>query len=244
MLFFLSWGSVLNYLAYRLLYAIPLVRWPICGDCKTPYALHNLIPVVSWLLLQGTCPTCNSTVSALFPGIELFTVIIGSFLIAYIVPTYQVAYFVFFSALIITIRTDLETMLILRAATVWLIPGGFLLSAYGLLPISLLESISGTIFGYGILWLISSLFYQLRGIKGLGEGDPELLAFIGSFIGIAGCWATLLIGSILGSCIGIALLLTGRATRATYLPFGPFLALGALIYVIYEPIISWFLWQR
>jgi leader peptidase (prepilin peptidase) / N-methyltransferase len=206
------------------------------------FPLYDLIPLISWVTLQGRCRSCNHPISLLFPFIELITVGIGSLLFYHIDPLYRITYFIFFSGLIITIRTDLEKFLILRLATLWLIPLGLFFSLRGLLPIDFLDSFLGTLFGYSILASISWLFYRLRGIKGLGEGDPELLALIGAFTGIVGCWSTLVIGSLLGSCVGICLLISGKATRTTYLPFGPFLALSAIFYVVYQQQLSTFFW--
>lgn len=238
-MFLLCWGALLNFFGYRLLHNIPLFRWPFCEACKTPCTLYELVPCISWLLLQGKCRFCSQSISPLFPLIELVTLILGStlFLTNTISHVYRIPYFLFFSALIITIRTDLESLLILRLTTLWLIPCGIFLSMLRLLPIAWWSSLGGCLLGYGSLWLISGIFYRLRGIKGLGEGDPELLAFIGSYIGLCGCWATLLIGSMIGSIVGIALLTTGYVTRTTYVPFGPFLAIGAILYVLYEPTI-------
>ncbi len=132
-------------------------------------------------------------------------------------------------------RTDLETMLISRLVTVPLIPIGFILSCTDHIPIIPLDSVMGAAIGYISLWLISAIFYACTGKQGIGEGDFELLAGIGSFTGIFGIWACLMIGSILGSVIGITYLaMTGTLQRHAQLPFGLFLAMGAILYVIGE----------
>ena len=230
----LYWGAVLNFLAYRLLYGVSLIQWPACVVCKTPNLLHDLIPVLSWYRSQGKCRSCHQNISWLFPAVEILTVVLCGILFFTVSSPYQYAYFLFFSALIITIRTDLEAFLILRVVTLWLIPCGMALSILGLLPISFIDSCLGSAVGYTSLWLISVIFYRLRGFKGLGEGDPELLASIGAFTGLLGCWSTLIVGSSIGSIVGIYLLATGRATRTTYLPFGPFLAFGAILYILFN----------
>jgi leader peptidase (prepilin peptidase)/N-methyltransferase len=149
------------------------------------------------------------------------------------VPTdYFLAYFVFISALIVTIRSDLETMLISRLVTLFLIPLGVIFSALGLLPISPFDSIAGTLLGYGSLWLTATVFYWCTKKEGIGQGDFELLAFIGSFTGLLGCWMTLLIGSVAGSVVGIMYLCLSKKGRETRIPFGPFLAVGAIVYIL------------
>ncbi|MBN1549755.1 prepilin peptidase [Candidatus Babeliales bacterium] len=148
------------------------------------------------------------------------------------VPTiYFWPYFIFFSALIVTLRTDLETMLISRFMTLTLVPLGFGLSLLGYLPISWYESLTGSVLGYGILWTVAKLFKVVTSKDGLGEGDMELMALIGAFLGPLGCWITLLVGSLFGSIVGLMIQLI---THRRLIPFGPFLALGAMTYVLLE----------
>ncbi len=149
-------------------------------------------------------------------------------------PKFLFAYFIFFSALIVTIRTDLETMLISRYVSLFLVPLGILLSSLGLLPISAMESIIGALFGYGILWITATVFWLITKKEGMGQGDFELLAFIGSFTGIFGCWITLIMASLAGSLIGICYMMITGKKRNLKIPFGPFLALGAIIFVILQ----------
>lgn len=161
-------------------------------------------------------------------------------IVLWIDPYYWFAYFLFFSALIVTIRTDLEQMLISRYATLLLIPFGWILSAIDWLPISLYESVIGSILGYGILFCVGHIFTRITGKVGLGQGDLELLSFIGSFTGPAGCIMTLFIGSTLGAAIGIAYISLFKQNRATMIPFGPFLAMGAMMYALFQNGLSLF----
>lgn len=151
-----------------------------------------------------------------------------------IVTTEQIywpAYALFFSALIVTIRTDLETMLISRYVTLALVPIGVLLSLFNLLPISLYTSIFGALFGYYLMWSIRALFKLLTGKIGIGQGDLDLMALIGSFTGALGCWITLSIGSVVGALLGSIYLTATKQSTTRPLPFGPFLALSACIYI-------------
>jgi leader peptidase (prepilin peptidase)/N-methyltransferase len=174
-------------------------------------------------------------ISFLYPFIELLTAITMSMLLSLIDMHYFFAYFIFFSALIITIRTDLETMMISRFMTLFLVPFGILCSMLGLLPISPVESIIGALLGYSILYCIAFLFYRRTGKEGIGQGDLDLLSFIGSCTGIYGCWISLLIGSVLGSLVGIIYILISKANKKNIkIPFGPFLSLGAICFVLYQ----------
>ena len=210
--------------------------------------LYDNIPILSWLLLGGKCRNCHQSISLLYPFIEILTALVLSLLYIFIPLHYFFAYFIFFSALIVTIRSDIETMLISRFATIFLVPFCWYCSAYGLLPLSLIESISGAMFGYFFLFTINSIFKYLRNIDGIGEGDFDLILFIGSFTGILGCWISITLGSMLGSLYGLSTLFLSKDTNVfeqslqnTKIPFGPFLALGALLFTFAQKQIFYYL---
>lgn len=240
--FFLCWGSFLNVLAYRLIQGKSIVRpRSACPKCQTVIAWYDNIPIFSWLFLQGKCRTCKKPISLLYPCIEIITTIALILLYSNISLHYFFGYFIFFSALIVTIRSDIETMLISRYATVFLAPCGFLMSVYGFIPLSPRESICGAFFGYFFLFSVNAIFKYWRDIDGIGEGDFDLLFFIGSFTGIIGCWISIMIGSLLGSLYGIINLLIAphhqnyrNTANITKIPFGPFLACGALIFIFIQ----------
>ena len=234
-LFFLSWGSFLNVVAYRLIHGQSIILpGSYCPSCKHSLAWYDNLPIVSWLLLCGKCRYCKKTISWLYPFIELFTLISMIALFAMIDSQFWLAYFVFFSALIVTIRTDLQFMLISRFVTIFLIPAGYLFATLGWLPITLWQSIWGSIFGYLVLLGAAKLFAWATGKQGMGQGDLELLAFIGAFIGPWGCWITLMLASTIGAFAGIAYMILSRQKSGIKIPFGPFLALGAILFVLYQ----------
>ena len=216
---------------FRLIRKKSLLGRSACPRCKTTLAWYDLVPIVSWIILKGHCRACNKPISCLYPFIELLTgllAVLGAILID---SQYQLGYAIFFSALIVTIRTDFERMLISRYMTWCMVPVAFALCLIDHLPLSLMESIIGTLGGYGIIWLIAYLFVKVRKIQGLGEGDLDLLAMIGAFTGIGGAWLSLFLGAFLGSIVGIAILLKTKKLRAK-IPFGPWLSAGAIIYVL------------
>jgi leader peptidase (prepilin peptidase)/N-methyltransferase len=160
-------------------------------------------------------------------------------------PTaYFLSYFIFFSALIVTIRSDLETMLMSRFVTIFLLPIAFLLASLKLLPITLTESIIGALLGYTFLFIVARVFSFFTGKDGIGQGDLELLAFIGSFLGIIGCWISLFIGSLIGSISGIIYIILFGKKHTIKLPFGPFLACGAISYTLFHRILIAFLFNQ
>lgn len=240
--FFACWGSFLNVLAYRLIRSEDI----IFSRSHCPYCLHTIywydnIPIISWLLLKAKCRHCNNTISALYPFIELLTVFL-SFALFFSVPFISfIPYFIFFSALITIIRSDLESLLISQFTTIFLVPVGFLSSACRYLPITFQESLFGACIGYLFLYLVAFIFYKITKKQGIGEGDMELMALIGSFTGIIGCWASLLIASITGSILGLCYTIIYKPKESIRIPFGPFLALGAIVYVLFQQIIFMFL---
>ena len=190
--------------------------------------------------LQGRCRWCRKPISYLYPFIELLSVVLFTLLWISPVSDYFLGYFIFISALVVTIRTDLESMLVSRFVTLYLAPIGALLAYLQLLPLSASQSILGSSVGYGMLALIAYLFEYATGREGMGQGDLDLLACIGGFIGPMGCWFTLLIASVSGACLGMVYLHTTKQARTTKIPFGPFLACGALIYLFWQEEILYF----
>lgn len=230
---FLCWGSFLNVVGYRLVKGSSLLGRSACPHCKKYIAWYDLIPILSWFILKARCRNCRKKITPLYPAIELITGIVLTAMLVYIEPTYWPAYFLFFSALIVTIRTDSQYMLISRYMTLFMIPVGVACSYLQLLPITMTESIAGAIAGYGILWLIAHFFKKYRKKEGMGQGDLDLLAMIGSFTGLLGIWVTLFLGALFGSIIGITIAVK-KKRHMVKIAFGPWLALGAIIYVFFQ----------
>jgi len=124
-------------LAYRLVHDVTFFKKrSFCPKCFKTIHWYDNIPVISWIILLGRCRNCKNKISILYPFIELFTTFALT-LLFYTVPlNYFFAYFIFFSALIITLRTDLETMLISRLVTIFLIPSGLVFSYFKLIQIT------------------------------------------------------------------------------------------------------------
>lgn len=238
LLIFLAWGSYLNSLGYRLLNIEFFHKTrSFCPHCKTIIVWHDNLPILSWFILQGQCRSCKQPISWLYPFIEIITTIILVSLHQLIPFHYFPAYFIFFSALIVTIRTDFDEMLISRYVTLYLIPIAYTAALYHRLPISLLNAIIGSLCGYFLLWFTKKIFYIISGKDGLGQGDLELLAFIGAFTGPFGCWITLTIGSCIGTIFSL-ILMTIYKQKIIKIAFGPYLSIGAIIFVLFQNQIS------
>lgn len=260
-LFGLCWGSFLNVVAYRSLHDQSFFKpRSYCPACKVKLAWYDNIPVISWLFLQGKCRSCKKAISWLYPFIEVITAFIAwsiffrlpvdvlgvlAFdffnqpfidvirLLPFELVRYQLACGLFFSALIVAVRTDLEALVIPQIFSLWLVPVWVASAAYGITLISWQQSILGGMLGYVVLWGVAKLFTYATGKDGLGVGDMELLACIGSFAGPSGAWLSLMLASIVGTLLGGTYLMVTGKEKTTRIPFGPFLALGALWYVLF-----------
>lgn len=246
LLFGLVWGSFLNVIAYRVTFDRPFfTQRSACPSCNTTISFYDNIPVVSWILLRRSCRFCHAPISPIYPFIEITTGCVVTMLVfstfgAPLPPltTSEIllflTYLLFFSALIIATATDLHGMIIPQMVTLYLIPVGMLLSYTTVLPLTVFESFLGACFGYSILWITGVIFKAFTHQQGIGEGDMELLAMIGSFLGLQGVLITIMYGSILGCIGGIMYLFIAKKGKETPIPFGPFLALGATVFYIIE----------
>jgi leader peptidase (prepilin peptidase)/N-methyltransferase len=246
----LCWGSFLNSVGHRMLHNESLVTMrPHCSSCKEVSAWYDVIPVLSWFIVRGRCRSCSAAISYLYPLIEITMGILTTALFYHVWPhgiaalwphipfhasmTF-VSYMLFFSALLVGSRTDLQAMVVYQATTVWLIPWGVFAAYEGWLTISCTESIIGLGVGFCFLWLISLLFKYAVGKDGLGFGDVELIAMIGSFLGPLGVLYTIMIGSFLGLFVGVGYLFATAQEWKIRIPFVPFLALGASLYFFFQ----------
>ena len=231
----LCWGSFLNVVAYRLVTAQDFVfDRSRCPTCQHKLAWYDLMPLVSWCILAGKCRSCKHSISIVYPLVELLTAVVLTALWYYIPQQYFLAYFIFISALLITVSSDLHTMLISRFVTLFLVPAGIIASYFNFLPITVFDSIAGAFMGPFFLWSIARFFTLIRNKEGIGQGDIDLLAFIGAFLGVIGSWFALCIAACTGALVGMLYIAISRLNVSTArIPFGPFLAMGAIIVVFF-----------
>jgi leader peptidase (prepilin peptidase)/N-methyltransferase len=241
-LFGLALGSFLNVCIYRLPRRAS-INWPAshCTACQRPLAWYENVPVVSWLALRGRCRTCGEPISVMYPIVELVTGAV--FVAGYVIygPTPLLAARLLFAcAMIVLFAIDLRHHILPNVITLPGIVVGFVLSLA--LPPGWVASLIGLLAGGGILFAIAEAYYRLRGIEGLGMGDVKMLAMIGAFLGWPLMLVTLVLASLAGSLVGVALIVSGRGDMKLALPFGTFLAAGALVAAVAgEPLLAWYL---
>jgi leader peptidase (prepilin peptidase)/N-methyltransferase len=235
-------GSFLNVCIYRLPRRESLV-WPAsrCTSCERPLSWYDNVPIVSWLVLGGRCRTCRAPISAAYPIVEAITsaVFVGAALV-YGLSWLLVVRLVFASALIVLFVIDLRHRILPNAITLPGIAAGFVASWF--LAPGWLSSLIGIVAGGGILLVMAEGYYRVRGQEGLGMGDVKMLAMIGAFLGWPLMVLTLVLASCAGSIVGVSLIASGRGRLQAALPFGTFLALGALVAAVAgDGILAWYL---
>lgn len=237
-------GSFLNVVICRMPQGQSIVSPPShCPVCNHNIPFYLNVPILSYLLLKGKCKFCNASISIRYPLVELTTGIIslGLFLKFGPMPT-TLFYFIFCAVLIAISFIDLDHQIIPDKLS---LPGILIFSTSCIFVphMQFVSVIWGILAGGGILYLVALFYYLIRKHQGMGGGDIKLLAMIGAATGVKGVFFTLFTGSVFGTLGGVgALILTKSAqNRQTKIPFGPFLSLGAILYIFWgDPIIRWY----
>ncbi len=236
-------GSFLNVCIYRLPREESIVSpGSRCPHCKTPIRFYDNIPIISFLLLGGKCRYCHHSISIQYPVIEGITALSSLFLFVHFgVSLSYIIYFAFVSALIVITAIDLYHQIIPDVISLPGIGAGVLASL--ILPnISFWDSLIGLISGGGILFLVATGYQWLFKREGMGGGDVKLLAMIGAFLGWKAVILTILLSSLIGSIVGVVLILIKGKDFKYAIPFGPFLSLGAALSLFFgEDLIRWYL---
>jgi leader peptidase (prepilin peptidase) / N-methyltransferase len=235
-------GSLFNVIIYRLPANESIVRpGSHCPRCSHPIPFHDNIPLLSYLILWGRCRYCGEHISLRYPLVEGLTgvVVLVLFLRYGWVPQFLVEC-VLASLLILVTFIDLDTELIPDVLSLSGLVLGFAFSF--LTPrVSWLDSLLGMVLGGGFFYLIAVGYQQFRHKDGLGGGDIKLLAMIGAFLGWPGVVFTVLTASVIGTVVGSVVMWRSRKGLDTRLPFGPFLAGGAMLYLFWgEAFYHWY----
>jgi leader peptidase (prepilin peptidase)/N-methyltransferase len=234
-------GSFLNVCTYRLPLGESIVHpRSRCTSCGRTLTWFDNLPVLSWAALGGRCRTCKQPVSWMYPAVEVVTALV--FVITYLtygLTLLSLVRVVFACALIVLFVTDLQHKILPNVITLPGIVVGFVCSVF--LPPGWMSSLIGLAVGGGFLLAIAEAYYRIRGQEGLGMGDVKLLAMIGAFLGWKLVLLTLVFASFTGSLAGGVLIASGRGNMKYALPFGTFLAVGALFAATWgEPIADWY----
>ena len=234
-------GSFLNVCIYRLPRGLSPVRpRSSCTSCGHVLAWYENVPLLSYAVLRGRCRGCGASISLIYPIVEAITGVM--FLSAYLLygpSLLLVVRLVFGCAMVVLFVIDLHHRILPNVITLPGIVVGFLCSL--LVGPGWQSSLIGIVAGGGSLWGIAEIYYRVRHEEGLGMGDVKMLAMIGAFLGWKLVLLTLILASLSGTIVGLGVLLLKRESMKYALPFGTFLALGAIVAAVAgDPIIGWY----
>jgi leader peptidase (prepilin peptidase) / N-methyltransferase len=235
-------GSFMNVCIYRLPRGLSPVRpRSSCPSCGHVLSWYENVPVVSYLVLRGRCRACRASISPMYPIVEFITGAV--FLAGYVWygPTpLLIVRLVFAWAMIALFVIDLQHKILPNVITLPGIAVGVLANA--LAGPGWVASLIGAAVGAGILFAIAEVYYRVRHEEGLGMGDVKMLGMIGAFLGWKLVLVTLVLSSFLGSIVGIGVLIAKKESLKYALPFGTFLAAGALVAAVGgDAILNWYL---
>ncbi|HMP75457.1 MAG TPA: prepilin peptidase [Kiritimatiellia bacterium] len=234
-------GSFLNVCIHRIPREESIVHpRSRCPSCGTLIAWYDNIPVLSFFLLRGRCRHCSARISVRYPLVELLTA--GLFLAVwnrYAFDPRALLFMAVVGGLIVATFVDFDFMIIPDRISLGGMPAGLLASA--LVPSlhgaqtageALVASLIGIVAGSGSLYLVAWLGRLAFKKDAMGMGDVKLLGAIGAFLGWPGVIFTVLLSSLLGSVAGVALILAGGKGWQSRIPYGPYIAAAAVIWIL------------
>ncbi len=233
-------GSFLNVCIYRLPLGLS-PAWPAshCPACRAPVKPYDNVPIFSYLWLRGRCRSCKAPISIKYPIVEIITgaMFLGSFMM-FDSPV-LIQRLLFACAMVVLFVVDLEHRILPDVITLPGIVVGFAFSLF--MPPGWVDSLIGIAVGGGSLWLLGEVYFRIRGEEGMGFGDVKMLAMIGAFLGWKLMLLTLILSSFVGSIVGVAMIALHRGDMKYALPFGTFLAIGAMVAsTVGEHIVAWY----
>lgn len=259
----LAIGSFLNVCILRIpegkSIVLPASACPKCGAAIRPY---DNIPVLSYAALRGKCRACKTPISWMYPVVELLTgtLFLGSWL-AFGVTPLALKWAAFSGIMVVLVFTDLRERILPDVVNYTGLAIGLVISLF--VPpadgsalwltskvfayppptpaVSLIDALLGAALGSSLLWIVGEAYFRMRGREGMGLGDVKMMLMAGAFLGVKRTLLTILVGSVLGSLLGVAFILAKRKGSDYELPFGSFLGAAALLVVFFgTPLVSWY----
>lgn len=237
----LCFGSFINVIVYRFGHPHPTqpfiyyisITHSHCPHCQTPLTNWQLIPIISWLLLQGHCYSCHAAISLKYLCIELLCLLLfASIAILHGLSDQSILLMLLTSWFMLLALIDIDHYLLPDTLTQPLLWFGFLTSYLGFSPLSLDTAFIGCLLGFFLLWLPATIFKYSKGYAGLGGGDIKLLAALGTWVHYSQLPLLLVIASSLGIIYIISYYLI-KKIKIEKVPFGPFILFAGWILLIY-----------
>jgi leader peptidase (prepilin peptidase)/N-methyltransferase len=204
-----------------------------CPKCGHKIRAWENIPVLSYLLLKGKCSSCHDAISIRYPLVEFSTGLLSLIVAIKLGVTWEMlAALIFTWTLIALTLIDLDKQLLPDNMTLPLMWLGLLLSFFNIFT-DIQSSLMGAMSGYLILWSVFQVFRMVTGKEGMGFGDFKLLAALGAWMGWTLLPMIILLSSVVGSIVGITMIITGQSKRQQPIPFGPYLAIAGWIALLW-----------
>jgi leader peptidase (prepilin peptidase) / N-methyltransferase len=241
-IFGLCIGSFLNVCIYRIPESKSIVSpGSMCPGCGNPIKFYDNIPVLSFILLRAKCRNCSAHIPLRYPAVEMLTGLFAlSVFIKFGLSIEAPVYFIFIATLLVITFIDIDHRIIPDLIS---LPGIviFFFASLAVPTVSVKDSLLGILAGGGILFIIAELYLRITGKEGMGGGDVKLLAMIGALIGWQGVLFTIFVSSMIGTIIGVIVMMIQGKNLKLAIPFGPFLSVGAVVYVFFgNEFINWY----
>ncbi len=205
-----------------------------CPQCQHRLAWWENLPVLSFVALKGRCHACHARIGWRYPAIELFTALaLAACFQHWGLSLQAVVWSGFVGTLLALAVIDWDTTFLPDPMTQPLTWAGLIVAALDLSGLSLSDALWGAVAGYLSLWLVYWLFKLCTGKEGMGYGDFKLFAALGAWFGWAALIPLILLASLAGIAVGLVLKSRQQLREQHYIPFGPFLAMAALVYMIW-----------
>ncbi|WP_110457007.1 prepilin peptidase [Shewanella algidipiscicola] len=219
-----------------------IVPGSACPKCNTTIKPWHNLPIVGWLMLRGRCASCSMPISPRYPVIEAITGVAIAYLALHFGPSWQFALATLLTFALLTLTfIDLDEMLLPDQITLPLLWLGLLINLNGTFATST-DAIIGAAAGYLSLWSVFWGFKLLTGKEGMGYGDFKLLAVFGAWLGWQLLPLIILLSSVVGAVVGIAMIVNKKINSGNPIPFGPYIAIAGWIAMLWgEQIVNAYL---
>lgn len=250
-LFGAAWGSFFHVCVVR----IPEERSIVfpassCPACGAALAWFDNVPIFSYLVLGGACRRCRTRIPPRYLIFEILSALLMMGVVAkFGLSTATLLYIILVADLIVISGIDWDHQYIPDFLSIPMTPIALAVGAFaewsGLLPMALVQTfwdaLIGVIVGGGVIWTIRAVGSWALAQEAMGFGDVKLMAFLGGFLGWENTLVAIFLAAFVGSIVGVSMRFAGKLEKYGAIPFGPYLALGAYIALMYGPeIVAWY----
>lgn len=231
-------GSFLNVLIYRLPRGLNFVtKRSHCPHCEHTIAWYYNIPLLGFLFLRAKCAYCKAPISWRYFIVELITATFSLYFFSYVYspllyPYEAILFFTCFCILVVHFFIDIEHYLLLDSLNIFLL---VLIALYSVFHFDFFHYFLGGLLGFGMTYVVTWIFYKVKGQVGLGGGDIKLFGILGLYLGPIGVVYLIFLSCLLGSIVGITMIALKKMNKDQPLAFGPYIIIVALWQIYFTP---------